>query len=293
MSAGISAESLGFEPVDAFGWWKAIRGRRIAFRELRTEEELELAERLQREVMKLADADLVHATELVAARAAGGFAIGAFDEGEALSVAFGFCEQQPEHSLLSDFLAVIPEARSLGIGFEMKRLQATLAAERGFRTVRWTVDPLRAANARLNFERLGALGIDYERNKYGEQFGAGLYGGLPTDRLWLRWPLRAERTVERLTGDFVPRPDGALDALEEVSARTIGAPQLAVSIPGEIDRLVHTDREAAMRYRLQTRAKIELALDAGYVISGAARSGGDSRLLAEPAAMFEETEFAE
>ena len=290
MKTGFSTASLGFESLDGFRWRRVIRGRHIEFRELRTLAELELGERLQREVMRLADVDMVHAPELLAARASGGFALGAFDGDAVLSVAFGFAEQQSEDSFLSDFLAVLPDARSLGIGFEMKRLQAALAAERGYHTIRWTVDPLRAANARLNFERLGALGIEYEENKYGSHFGAGLYGGLPTDRLWVRWPLRAARTAERVTGDFVARPDGSLDGLEELSAKSIGTPQLVVTIPGDIDTLVHADFEQAMGFRLRTREKIELAFDAGYVVSGAARSGDRSRLLLEPAAMFEETE---
>jgi hypothetical protein len=53
---------------------------------------------------------------------------------------------------------------------------------------------------------------------------------------------------------------------------------------------VRVDFEAAMRYRMQTREKLELAFEAGYFVSGAARSGDGSRLLLEPAAMFEEPE---
>jgi predicted GNAT superfamily acetyltransferase len=172
----------------------------------------------------------------------------------------------------------------------MKRLQALLALERGFHSIRWTVDPLRAANARLNLERLGALGISYSRNKYGAEFAAGLYGGMPTDRLLLRWPLRTERTSERLRRDYVPRPADSLDGVDEVSAKAIGSPQLVVSIPGDIDTLVKTDFERAMHYRMETREKLELAFAAGYFVAGAARGGDGSRLLLEPAAMFEETE---
>jgi predicted GNAT superfamily acetyltransferase len=112
---------------------------------------------------------------------------------------------------------------------------------------------------------------------------------MPTDRLLLRWPLHTERTFERLTGDYVPIPDGALDGVEEVSAKSLGAPQLVISIPAEIDQLVIDDFETAMRYRLETREKIEFAFEAGYLISGAARGGDGSQLLVEPAAMFEET----
>lgn len=290
MNEWITPESLGFLPAGELRWRKEIRGREIEFRELRRFEELEVAERMQREVLHLSEADTLQASFLVIAPETGGFIVAAFEEDVALSVSFGYgAYLHPEPFLHSDVLAVVPEAQSLGIGFEMKGLQAALAIERHFHAIRWTVDPLRAANARLNFERLGALGVKYSRNKYGAGFGAGLYGGMPTDRITLRMPLRTERTAERLTGDYIPRPDGSLDALEEVSAKSLGAPQLVVSIPADIDALVKTDFDRAMRYRMDAREKIELALDAGYVISGAARGGEGSRLLLESAAMFEET----
>ena len=289
MNETITAEILGFVPAGELRWRKQIRGRTIEFRELRLLEELGIAERLQRDVMKLSEADTVQSSFLVIAPDTGGFVIGAFEGERELSVAFGYGGYlHPEPFLHSDFLAVVPEAQSLGIGFEMKRLQAVLALQRGFDSIRWTVDPLRAVNARLNFERLGALGIKYSRNKYGSEFGSGFYGGLPTDRLLLRWPLRTQRTAERLLRDYVPLPDGALDGLEELAAKSIGSPQLVVTIPGDIDALVLEDFESAMRYRMETREKIELALDAGYFVSGAARGGAGSRLLLEPAAMFEE-----
>jgi predicted GNAT superfamily acetyltransferase len=289
MNETVTAETLGFVPAGPQRWRKEIRGHTIEFRELRQLDELGVAERLQRDVMKLSEEDTVRASFLVVAPDTGGFVIGAFEGERELSVAFGYGGYlHPEPFLHPDFLAVVPEAQSLGIGFEMKRLQALLALERGYASIRWTVDPLRAANARLNFERLGALGIKYTRNKYGADFGAGLYGGMPTDRLLLRWPIRTERTAERVIGDYVPRPDGSLDGLEEVSAKSIGTPQIVVTIPGDIDALVQTDFESAMRYRMETRDKLELAFEAGYFVSGAARGGEGSRLLLEPAAMFEE-----
>lgn len=290
MSIPVDWESFGIERIDDRTWRRAIQGRSIEFRELRTLDELGLAERMQREVMQIEGPDLVTASFLVVAPDTGGFTLGAFERDVELSV--GFCfggYQSPEPFLFSDFLVVVENARSLGIGFEMKRIQALLALEREFRSVRWTVDPLRAANARLNFERLGALGIGYSRNKYGADFAAGFYGGMPTDRLLLRLPLRTERTRERLSREAVPRPGGALDGVEEVSAKTIGSPQLVITIPDDIDTLVRADFDAAMRFRMQTREKLELAFEAGYFVSGAARSGSGSRLLVEPAAMFEET----
>lgn len=290
MNEIVTLQTAGFERISQNHWRKVVRGRTIDFRELQTLAELELAERFQREVLMVEGPDVITASFLVVAPDTGGFAIAAFEGERALGVEFGYGGYvHPEPFLYSDFLAVVAEARSLGVGFEMKRLQAVLALERGFDSIRWTVDPLRAANARLNFERLGALGVKYSRDKYGSAFAAGHYGGMPTDRLLLRWPLRTERTAERLLGDYVPIPDGALDALEEVSAKSLGTPQLVVTIPGDIDTLVKADFDTAMRHRLKAREKIELGFDAGYFISGAARGGDGSRLLLEPAAMFEES----
>ena len=55
--------------------------------------------------------------------------------------------------VVSDFLAVLPEARNLGLATELKRLQAAIALSRGFEEIVWTVDPLRAANARLELRQ--------------------------------------------------------------------------------------------------------------------------------------------
>ncbi|MEZ4533289.1 MAG: hypothetical protein R2855_20000 [Thermomicrobiales bacterium] len=290
MNELVDYESVGFARIDERTWQKSIRGRVFTFRELRALDELEIAERMQRDVMKIEGSDVVMASFLVVSPDTGGFVIGCYEGEREIAVAFGYGGYlHPEPFLYSDFLVVVEDARSLGIGFEMKRLQALIGRERGLGSIRWTVDPLRAANARLNFERLGALGVSYTRDKYGANFAAGLYGGMPTDRLLLRWPLRTERTLERLTGSYVPIPDQALDGLEEVSARSLGAPQLVVTIPGDIDTLVKAEFDTAMRYRMETREKIELAFAAGYFVSGAARTGSQSRLLLEPAAMFEET----
>ena len=38
-----------------------------------------------------------------------------------------------------------------GLGYALKVLQAAVTLEGGFEEMRWTVDPLRAANARLEY----------------------------------------------------------------------------------------------------------------------------------------------
>ena len=57
--------------------------------------------------------------------------------------------------------------------------------------MRWTYDPLQLANARFNIEVLGAEGIAYHANHYGVL--GGINGGLPSDRVTVRWDLLGPR----------------------------------------------------------------------------------------------------
>src|SRR4029453_14995835 len=126
---------------------------------------------------------------LITVHETGGEVLGVFD-GERL-VGFvsgwgGYVDGRAR--LVSDLMAVEVGYRG-GIGFALKGFQAMVAFRAGFEELVWKVDPLRAANARLNFERLGAYARKYIENVYGEHFGEGPYGGLPRDRLPAPWPV--------------------------------------------------------------------------------------------------------
>lgn len=166
-------------------------------------------------------------------------------------------------------LAVTPAYRG-GLGFALKSLQATLALAAGFTEITWTVDPLRAANARLNFERLGAHASEYHDDFYGSDFAPGLYGGLPSDRLVVTWPIASAEVTTHLLGSIAPRPPGALDNLPLFE--TVGPQGARLSIPADIDRLVATDPDAALAWRLRLRAALHMAFTNGYAITGFARS---------------------
>src|SRR5690606_33268531 len=116
-------------------------------------------EELQEHVYGISERDIVSATELIVVEETGGAVIGVFlddDPARAAGVLIGWGGFVGRPRLVSDFMAVRPEARNLGLAYEMKRLQAAIAARRGFQEIVWTVDPLLAANARLNFGKLGA-----------------------------------------------------------------------------------------------------------------------------------------
>jgi predicted GNAT superfamily acetyltransferase len=268
----LTAEHLGFTP-SAGGWLKTIGGRPFNFRLLHEWADLLAVEDLQREVFGIAEHDLAAASLLVVIPKTGGSILGAFVDEHLvgfLTAYGGYVAGKPR--LVSDMLAVAPAFRG-GLGFALKSLQAALALRDGFAEIVWTVDPLRAANARLNFERLGAHAREYLDNFYGGDFALGLYGGLPSDRLVVTWPIAEQDVAARLLGHTAPREPGALDHLPLFE--TDGPTRARLVIPADIDALVATDLRAAHEWRLRLRAALHTAFDSGYAITGFARSHRD------------------
>lgn len=266
---------FGFQPVDDEGmaWTKELAAGPIVFRLLRTMAQLGPAEAIQRDVFGAEEIDISGATQLVILHETGGDVIGALRERDGdeelvgLSIGWGGWHHRVP-VLVSDMLAVREAVRHAGIGFELKKLQAILAAERGFKHVTWTVDPLRAANARLNFEKLGAVCNRYEENVYGEGYGAGLYGGLPADRLHMTWRLDDPALADRFHGVARPRSKRDLLGLLPFDPLVPAVDAAYVLIPAEIDALVKTDREAALAWRMELRRLLPAAFDAGLWLTG-------------------------
>jgi predicted GNAT superfamily acetyltransferase len=264
---------LGFESGSE-GWWKTVGERRLLFTRLRSRLDLEKTERLQRTVFGVSDRDLASSSILVAVNETGGQVLGAFD-GERL-VGFvsgwgGYVDGRTR--LVSDLMAVEAGYRG-GIGFALKALQAVVASQAGFEEIVWTVDPLRAANARLNFERLGAHARKYMRNVYGEHFGEGLYGALPSDRLFVTWPLRSVRVRSRLLGRYEPLAPDALATLADYAPST-SERQVRLAVPGDFDGLLASDPDRAREWRFRLRDILEAAFASGYVIAGFAGRRGE------------------
>ncbi len=271
----VALETLGFESGSE-GWWKTVGERRLLFTRLRSRLDLEKTERLQRTVFGVSDHDLASSSILAAVHETGGEVLGAFD-GERL-VGFvsgwgGYVDGRTR--LVSDLMAVEAGYRG-GIGFALKALQAVVASQAGFEEITWTVDPLRAANARLNFERLGAHARKYSRNVYGEHFGKDLYGGLPSDRLFITWPLRSARVRSRLLGRYEPLAPSALATLPEYASGASES-RVRLAVPGDFDGLLASDPARAREWRFRLRDILEAAFASGYVSTGFAGRRGEPR----------------
>ena len=276
--------ALGFSGNEATGWVRSTRGREIHFRLLHSLADLVHAERLQEEVFGVSERDLIPANELIVVPETGGAVIAAFPSdapNRAAGVVLGWGGFVGRPRVVSDFLAIRLEARSLGLATELKRLQAAIALSRGFEEIVWTVDPLRAANARLNFGKLGATAHQYEIDRYGSTFAASLYGGLPSDRLHVTWDIVSPRVISRLLGqDDVQDPSPA-DASPFLPA--INEDVALVTIPTNIDALLAAGPDEALAWRLRLRDSLCQAFAAGFAITGfrPALSGGDPAYLLE------------
>jgi predicted GNAT superfamily acetyltransferase len=264
-SQQLTTGALGFEATSS-GWRKHVGGRLLAFRRLRNRPDLEQTERLQHAIFGVSERDLASYSLLVVVHKTGGEVLGAFDGARLVGFISGYGGYVDGRPLLvSDFMAVEPDYRG-GLGFAIKTLQGALALEAGFEQAIWTVDPLRAANARLNFERLGAHCRRYTRDVYGSDFAEGLYGGMPSDRLTISWPLTSARVAQRLLHGHTPL---AHDALADVPDYAPGCDSFAarVTIPGDIDALLAANPSGAGAARQRVRVQLEAAFAAGYVIT--------------------------
>jgi predicted GNAT superfamily acetyltransferase len=264
----MTPESLGFSPTGPGAWTKSVRGREVVFRSLTALADLTPIVDIQRSVMGATELDTISESFLVVVPETGGHVLGAYIEGSMAGALYGFggyVNGTPR--VVSDWMGVWPQYRSAGLGAELKRLQAAIAHQAGFREIVWTVDPLRAANARLNFEKLGAHCDHYERNRYGAEYGTGLYGGLPTDRLNMTLDLTDPGVARRLRGEIPPRT--AKDVRDLLPYQPGSDRQRALlQIPSDIDQIMATDREAARAWRLRLREQIESALAEGFVLHG-------------------------
>src|SRR5215207_10677008 len=277
--------ALGFNGTEETGWTGATRGREVHFRLLRTLVELVQAEHLQQEVFGVSERDLIPANELIVVPETGGAVIAAFlpdDPDRTVGVLVGWGGFVGRPRVVSDFLAIRPEVRSLGLATALKRLQAGIALSRGFDEIVWTVDPLRAANARLNFGKLGATAHHYEIDRYGSTFATSLYGGLPTDRLHITWDIVSPRVISHpLCQDTTQMPPSQHDPAP--FAPGMSEDEALVTLPADIDALLASRPDQALTWRLRIRETLRQAFAAGFVITGFQPALGDS----DPAYLLE------
>lgn len=198
----------------------------------------------------------------------------------------------------SHMLAVRPAYRRTGLAVRLKEAQRDHCLDQGIETIAWTMDPLEARNARFNFAKLGAFARTYHRDFYGAMPDR-LNEGLPSDRLYVEWPIATDHADRRLRGidpiptledaerDEVPyllRAEGDRPAPVGAAA---GSSHALVEIPLEFQALKSRDRALAVEWRQAARAALEPAFAAGYaaveLLRDAAGRRGAYLLVRQPA----------
>jgi predicted GNAT superfamily acetyltransferase len=154
-------------------------------------------------------------------------------------------------------LAVLPDYQSGGIGRKLKDAQRLDALHRGIRWMQWTYYPMLTKNGSLNFRKLHARSYKFVPDKYGVQ-NAGLYEGLPSDRLIVLWDLKS-REGGSPPQDDVPFPEDTviltrrdddgrvvLDKTALETAAAVSGPKAVIcSVPRDFLKLRKDDLDRA------------------------------------------------
>jgi predicted GNAT superfamily acetyltransferase len=203
--------------------------------------EFEACVRVEREVWKSSDIDVVPIPLFVVASETGGQVIGAFRGDELVGFTMAIAGWRKKKPFLhSHMTAVLESYCDRGIGRRLKLFQREDALARGISLVEWTFDPLVTKNAYFNFMRLGAIARRYLPNAYGITTSP-LHGSLPTDRLVAEWHLKSPRVRDILSG----KPPNVPASKEAVR----------ITIPSDTDAIRNTDPQKARALQSEVRAQ--------------------------------------
>ncbi len=253
----------------------------MELRDLQTHEDFAAAVDLQRRVWGTDYEDIVPAAIFAIVVKRGGVLIGAFERGALAGFVFSLPGLKNGKVMQwSHMLGVDAAHRRSGLGYRLKLAQRERTMSQGLDLIEWTYDPLQAANAHLNFARLGVVAEEYLENIYGES-GSVLHKGAPTDRFVASWKISTPHVVRRIQRDMkLVLKDAA--ALEDVPVinhtrahgdwRMFDGPplldcddrRLFVEIPTNFGDMLHQAPERALEWRAKTRTIFTTYLSRGY-----------------------------
>lgn len=209
----------------------------------------------------------------------GGAVIGAERDNNLVGFAFCFvAERADDVTIWSHISGVHPDYQGYGIGKKLKFFQRTWAMERGHRKIAWTFDPLQRGNANFNFNHLGALGIKYHVDYYGNMDDI-INEGLATDRLEAVWNLYDPKVMTIVDGNLLEtRQDNFHNSdfllqnhdgtLYQKSISTLTKSTYCIEIPYNITQLKKANIAQAISWQLAIRNMMLRTFSHGYYISG-------------------------
>ncbi len=231
---------------------------KITIREVETVEELQGCVDLQRKVFGTPDLETSPVRHLVVTKFAGGFTLGAFDEGKMI----GFVLSVPmfkelTRAFYSHMTAVDPAYQNHGIGAKLKWAQRSRALAENVKYIKWTFQPVQARNAFFNLERLGATIKTYQPNFYGTDYLASETRGIDSDRLFADWFLDSPKVVALAEGE-------SFQENSEVVRR--------IEIPNDWNELVSENIAAAIAEQERIKREFQQAFAENLVCKGFEKS---------------------
>jgi predicted GNAT superfamily acetyltransferase len=142
-----------------------------------------------------------------------------------------------------------------------------LALRSGIDCIEWTFDPLRAKNANLNINLLGAIVRRYEPNLYGG-VESRLQQGLPSDRLIAEWWLKSPRVERAMAGRNARHPRKK--------------PAARVEIPTAVDVVVEFNLEEARKWQTRVREQLQACFDRKLAATGFTVDQDSAHYLLDP-----------
>ncbi len=212
----------------------------------------------------------------------GALLAGAFTNDNILvAFVFGFPTRIPgvQHS---HSLGVKLEHRAAGLGAKLKWFQRDWCLAKKIHTVRWTYDPLRLANAKLNIAKLGATASQYLENYYGTL--TGINAGAPSDRVMAEWVLNDPRVMARHFGEPRTIPDAPeINTVNDEHPLEINlelqTPYLKMRLPQDYSSILSENPDLALGWRLHGREILQHYFAQGYRIAEFTLLGGAGYLL--------------
>lgn len=243
----------------------------LIIRKLDTMTEFRSILELQQQIWGMPPGDCVSPYVLNAASHNGGVVIGAELDGQLVGFCFGFAGWRDGDLLLwSHMTGVLSQLRDQGIGYQLKQAQREWALQYGYRTIRWTFDPMQRGNANFNFRQLGSIANTYHVNLYGEMTDQ-INAGLASDRLEATWYLQPEERATVTDGyqqqdpASVPDISAFLLRVDEknqqisVLPSALQQPLCYVEIPLRINTLKHSNMAFAQQWQLSLREALQQA----------------------------------
>jgi predicted GNAT superfamily acetyltransferase len=222
-------------------------------------EDLAACVRMQKEIWGYSESELYPLRLFANVGRIGGHVLGAFTtEGEQVGFVASMPAWHAKHRYLNSLsLGVVRGHENRGLGRALKLAQRDLALRAGIDSIEWSFDPLRAKNANLNINRLGALVRRYEPDYYGH-VESRFQQGLPSDRLIAEWWLESPRVKRALAGKPVRNPRKK--------------PAQVVEIPIDVDALIGANIGEARAWQARIRNLLLECFKDKLVITGFAHN---------------------